>query len=102
MTKGLHREGVDEGNCPGSGGSGSGHCCSWRRLGGRRLDDSKDSSRKRRSIMYHSIMILPMNIPDGQSAKKMISEMNGCIRAKIPGTSEPIFKPDGNLSPTGK
>ena len=27
---------------------------------------------------------------------------HGCIEAKMPGTSEPSFKPDGNLSPTGK
>ena len=27
---------------------------------------------------------------------------HGCIVAKMPGTSEPFFQPDGNLSPTGK
>ena len=26
----------------------------------------------------------------------------GCLVAKMPRTSEPCFKPDGNLSPTGK
>ena len=27
---------------------------------------------------------------------------HGCIAAKMPGTSEPFLKSDGNLSPTGK
>ena len=30
------------------------------------------------------------------------SSTHGCIVAKMPGTSEPSFKPIGNLSPTEK
>ena len=53
------------------------------------------------SLLIMMIIMMLMTIMNHDSDDNGSND-HGCIVAKMPGTSEPFLKPDGNLSPTGK